>query len=417
MVVGMQRWAAGLQHSEPFEFDCRIRSAEGPYRWFRVQVHPVRDEQDQPVEWVGLLTDIHEMTTAITASREAGEHLSDAIRIADVNLWSVDTSACFTWAEGALATSRASAQDDLSSCATTPPPTSVVGRSVFEEWGPSHEAPVQLALAGETVSEEAVIRGRTYRTQYRPRRAKMTPSISFIPASEPSQQLGRIIGVTGLSVDITERVRMEQQAAQQAKDIATAELASQAAEEASRMKSQFLAVISHEIRTPLAGVLGLSELLLDLSLPKEAESLVHSIIRSSGNLLTVINDVLDFSKVEAGKLDLDCQPFSLRTVCHDSMWTYERLLASKGLELVVDVDIPEEILLGDAGRVSQVLANLIGNSGKFTETGSVSFTAKKRPRSIKGDEPVAAGKVKGGGLAAKDDANAEISDYCFTIRK
>lgn len=225
--------------------------------------------------------------------------------------------------------------------------------------------------------------GRTYRTQYRASRAKITASLSFSNA-EASDTQGQITGITGLSFDITERLRMEKQQEQNAKDIAKAEAASQAAEEASRMKSEFTAVVSHEIRTPLNGVIGLSELLLDdKSLSAESQGLVHSILRSSGALLTVINDVLDFSKVEAGKLDLNFAPMSLLTVCKDSMWTYERLWSAKGIEFEVDLSrLPaNELVLGDAGRVAQVLNNIFGNALKFTDKGKVSLVAAMLPPS------------------------------------
>lgn len=116
------------------------------------------------------------------------------------------------------------------------------------------------------------------------------------------------------------------------------------------------------------GVVGLSELLLDIeSLPLEASDLVNSILRSAGALLTVINDVLDFSKVEAGRLDLVSLPFSLRLTCEDSVRDFKRLMAQKGLTLVKDIQLPDEMVMGDAGRITQVLNNLMGNAGKFTE--------------------------------------------------
>lgn len=202
----------------------------------------------------------------------------------------------------------------------------------------------------------------------------MSAPTSFLLSAEDEE--AEVVGVTGLSFDITERLEMERKFEESVREIARAEAASAAAREASRMKSQFLAVISHEIRTPLNGVVGLSELLLDIeALPQEAQDLVHSILRSSGALLTVINDVLDFSKVEAGKLDLVSLPFSLRLVCEDSVRDFQKLMKSKGLQLIQDLNLPDDTVMGDAGRITQVLNNLLGNAGKFTEKGSVTFSA------------------------------------------
>lgn len=129
--------------------------------------------------------------------------------------------------------------------------------------------------------------------------------------------------------------------------------------------------------------MGLSELLLDIeALPTEAQDLVNSILRSAGALLTVINDVLDFSKVEAGKLDIVSLPFSLKLTCEDSMRDFRRLMAQKGLTLDQDINLPDGMVMGDAGRITQVLNNLLNNATKFTESGAVALSARKTGESM-----------------------------------
>ncbi|HOY77144.1 MAG TPA: ATP-binding protein [Hyphomonadaceae bacterium] len=158
------------------------------------------------------------------------------------------------------------------------------------------------------------------------------------------------------------------------------------AEAANSAKSTFLANMSHEIRTPLNGVLGMTQVLQDRPLDIEARDMVATIRESGDNLLAILNDVLDLSKVEAGRLDITPANASLHHVAEAVHRLFEPRAAEKHLPLLLSIDaaIPERLTF-DAGRVRQCMSNLITNAIKFTKTGKVEITIAAEPPDPRGD--------------------------------
>ncbi|MEO1251596.1 MAG: response regulator [Pseudomonadota bacterium] len=181
-----------------------------------------------------------------------------------------------------------------------------------------------------------------------------------------------------------------------------------AAERASEAKSMFLANMSHEIRTPMNGVLGMTELLASTRLNSRQRIFADTIHKSGAALLTIINDILDFSKIEAGKLELELSPFDLRASVEDVAALFASRAQEKKIELIVrfQPDLPSQ-LIGDGGRIRQVVANLVGNAIKFTSAGHILINVSGKPGA---DEAAIRVEVQDTGVGISGDKLEHIFD-------
>ncbi|HQU69809.1 MAG TPA: response regulator [Albidovulum sp.] len=224
---------------------------------------------------------------------------------------------------------------------------------------------------------------------------------TWMKISETPTEAG---GIVGVFTDITEVKAREAKLQELVESLAEAR---DVAERATVAKSQFLANMSHEIRTPMNGVIGMSNLLMDTDLSPEQMEFARTVNESAESLLTVINDILDYSKVEAGKLELEHLPFNLRDCVESALDLVAMAAARKGLDLAyfIEPDVPETII-SDPTRLRQVLLNLLNNALKFTEKGEVVLTVAPEGETAPGGECRLLVSVRDTGIGIPTDRQA-----------
>lgn len=295
------RWMHSLATGDEYVTEYRCRRRDGQWRWMLGRALPLRDEHGAIRRWFGTCTDIHEAVQAREAAQQNRSQLLQVLDTAKVTLFTVDMERKVSMLEGFL---------------SRDPGDVTVGSSIDDVKDlAKHEfvAPIRRILGNESNEEDVQMQDETTKRWYR---------IKYLPLMRQKRDGGVggdsfLDGCVGVCVDITELRLREQDLHIRDKENSKLIANALAAKEASKMKSQFLANMSHEIRTPIAGVIGMSELLLDTELSQEQREFGTNIQRSANGLLTVINDVLDISKVESGRLDVEEVQFSLSVVLQD----------------------------------------------------------------------------------------------------
>ncbi|MBL8766605.1 MAG: response regulator [Planctomycetes bacterium] len=237
---------------------------------------------------------------------------------------------------------------------------------VADDWTPTFESAVAFypGVAAQQI-RRAVERAVTERESFDVELPFVTArdrSIWVRAIGRPIVEGDRVVRVAGAFQDVTEQ-RAVRAALQAAKD---------EAEAAAQSKSQFVAMLSHEIRTPLNGILGVISLLLDSELDEPQSELVKTVHASGEALVVLLNDVLDFSKIEAGRIEFERAPFDLHRIVDDvrRLFTAKAQEKQIGLKTLIRADVPERVV-GDSGRLRQILLNLVSNAVKFTDRGGV----------------------------------------------
>ncbi len=348
-----------IVHGRVWQGEVCNRSKDGRLYWVSATVVPFFDDLGVPYQYIAIRTDI---TARKLAEARLDEQLHFSRQVLDtlpVPLYFKDTQGRYQGFNKAFA--------DFFGIE----PNLWIGRHVRDLLPPE--------LAEQHVARDEEVFARGGRQSYEielitPAGARYDTLYNKAALTRPD---GSVRGLVGTIMDISERKRWEAEILR----------AKEAAENANRAKSDFLANMSHEIRTPMNGVIGMTELALDTDLTEEQRDYLEAVQMSANALLSIIDDILDFSKIEAGRLDVEQIPFDLEKVCADALRTVAVRADQKGLELLArrGPGVPRR-LLGDPGRLRQILLNLLGNAIKFTERGEIEVAVELA-------EPGAAGQV------------------------
>ena len=354
----------GMESAGPIEYEEPF-FVRGRLLWWVTRLTPLRDAAGKVVRLVGRSLDITERKTVELRFQSLTERLQLATEAAQVGIWDHDLAQNrIVWDKRMLALHGVKSFD-----------------STYRAWRDRiHPEDVERV---EQELREAAEGKKSFNTSYRivwpdgeQREVRACAHVQRNPA-------GRAVRMVGVNWDVTaERLAQAQieLARDQAEDLNRqledaldrAHRFAQEAAAATVAKSEFLANMSHEIRTPLNAVIGMCELLLGTELQREQREFAETIRSSGDGLLALINDILDYSKIESGRLDLERRPFALRDCVESSLDVLAARAAAKKIDLVcaIDTGVPEAIV-GDDTRLRQVLVNLLSNAVKFTAQGEV----------------------------------------------
>jgi PAS domain S-box-containing protein len=338
--------------------EIQDRAKDGHIYWVSATIVPFLDESGQPFQYAGIRTDITELKRTRDELEDQLHFVRELIEAIPLPIYFKDVAGRYIGINRAFETVFGRNRDDL------------VGKTAFEFLNPA-DAEFHAARDRELFTHPAP---QSYEHQLRWGSGDLhTLFFQKAPLTRPD---GGVRGLIGIILDVTERRKAEQEAIK----------AKEAAEAANRAKSDFLANMSHEIRTPMNGVIGMTEILLDTQLTSEQRQQLRLVQSSAESLLTIINDILDFSKIEAGRLSMDETTFSLTKLLDDTLGTLAPRAHQKGLKVSHGL-APElsDSVVGDPGRLRQVLVNLIGNAIKFTARGEIIVTAARSTVSDDGE--------------------------------
>ncbi|HEX4228810.1 MAG TPA: response regulator [Bryobacteraceae bacterium] len=363
-------WMESVADGSPFEAKVRLKQASnGKYRWHLVRAVPIRDASGATVRWFGTATDIDDFKRASAELRLLNESLERRVQqrsaqlvnserrqrllvegIQDYAIFMLDTDGrVATWNAGAERIKQYDASEILGKHFSI-----FYSADAIASGHPQRE--LDLAL------QQGLYREEGWRVRKDGSRFWANVLITSIHDAE-----GALSGFSKVVRDLTEQKDAEQRLIS----------AQKRAEEANLAKSNFLAAMSHEIRTPMNAILGMADLLWETNLNEDQRDYVGRFRRAGASLLALINDILDLSKIESGRFELEAVDFFLLDVVDRAMELMRPRASLKKIDLKMQVmpGLPAAVV-GDPTRLQQILNNIIGNAIKFTEAGTVTLAVE-----------------------------------------
>ncbi|HEU4410745.1 MAG TPA: PAS domain-containing protein [Polyangiaceae bacterium] len=350
MVETERRWRRSLATGEPYETEYRCRRHDGRWRWFLGRALPVRDAEGRVLRWFGTCTDIDDQKRVEAALAESESRFRNMADHAPVMLWVTDPGGRCTylnrkWYEF---TGRPEVMNGL-------------GTGWLDATHPDDRPLAARAFAAANARREP------FRVEYRLRCADGSYRWAIDSASPRFGPGGELLGYVGSVIDISERKRVEQE---REGLLHQEQAARRAAEEASRLKDEFLATVSHELRTPLNAMLGWLQMLRAGGLaPPQQEHALATVERNARAQAQLVEDLLDVSRIVSGKLRLEVAPVDLAAVVEQALESARPAANAKGVRLETAAPAGPCVVTGDAARLQQIVWNLLSNAVKFTPEG------------------------------------------------
>ncbi|MBD1824116.1 response regulator [Cyanobacteria bacterium FACHB-DQ100] len=346
----IRRWTQAAEQKTSYDVEHRLRRADGSYCWHLTRALPMLDEQGQVIRWFGTCTDITERKQAEKALKESTEQLSLALAAAKLGDWSWNA-----------ATDIVTFTEQAAEIFGIPP-------GPYMTWTQMQKLlhPDDRERAGLQV-EQAIAEHSDYDVEYRVIHPDETERWIAAKGRAQYDSFGQVLGMLGVVQDITQRKQAEQE---REKLLEREQNARREAEQANRIKDEFLAVLSHELRSPLNPILGWSKLLQAHQFDEAATRRALQTIERNAKLQTqLIDDLLDVSRILRGKMMLDACPVNLVTVVDAALETVHLSAEAKGIEVQKVIASEIELVSGDVARLQQVVWNLLSNAIKFTPSG------------------------------------------------
>jgi PAS domain S-box-containing protein len=420
------KWAEAMRTGVAYKIEKRVRGRDGEYCWMLARVVPVSANDGSILEWIGACTDISSRKRAEAEIRNLNEGLEQRVR---------ERTAELAQATGTVAETRAKFQAVLDAASEV----SVVAtdtRGIITVFNTGAERMLQyraeevigirtldmIHLESEWLARSVVLTRELGHpvegfdvfaeparlgnfdqrewTYVRKNGSRLDVRVSVTAVRNPD---GSLQGFLAVGIDITAAKLLEHDLRVNNEKLAEE---TRRAEQANLAKSNFLAAMSHEIRTPMNAILGMSDMLAESQLDAEQMQFVEVCRRAGANLLVLINDILDLSKIEAGHLELESVEFDLEEVVDQVIELTAVKARAKGIVLLSHLSSGVATsLTGDPTRLRQVLINLLGNAVKFTDSGEIVLTARN-------DESGKSGQIE---FAVSDTGIGIPSDKLETI--